>query len=88
MYHGRHPRRCQDFEPIGEWEKCIRGGHGSHGPLLIARERIGALHCQFGCIHPVDLPHAHAHGGAILGEQNRVGFDRPHGPPGKLQLPQ
>ena len=44
LYHGRHPRRRQDFEPIGEWEKRVRGGHGFHGPLLITRERVGTLH--------------------------------------------
>ena len=37
-------------------------------------------------VHPVDLAHADAHGGSLVGQEHGVGLDRADGPPGEGQI--
>ena len=48
----------------------------------------GPLHRQPGGVDPVDLTHAHADGGAVGGDDDRVGLHRAAGPPRELQVGQ
>ena len=81
--HGLDAGRGQDLQAVREREERVRGGVRAPRPLL-----AGPLDRELRGVDAVDLAHADADRGAVLGEQDRVGLDRPAGLPGEGELGQ
>src|SRR5699024_4084980 len=71
-----------------EREERIGGGHRTTRALRALGEGVGPLDGELAGVHAVHLPHADPHGGAVVGEQDRVGLSGPHGAPGEGQVGQ
>src|SRR5699024_9138287 len=71
-----------------EREERIGGGHRTTRALRALGEGVGPLDGELAGVHAVHLPHADPHGGAVVGEQDRVGLGGPHGAPGEGQVGQ
>ena len=70
---------------------CVEGDWAAAREFTPQDGAAGPLHARAGDgqtagVHPVDLPHADAHGRALARQEDGVGLHRPHGPPGELEV--
>ena len=73
----------QDLQPVGEREERVGGRDRAPRPARRPR-----AHREVAGVDPVDLAHADADGGAVVGEQDRVGLHRADRPPGEGEVGQ
>ena len=80
LHNGDDTRGKQHLEPVSEGEEGITGGDRASSPFA------GAGHGKMAGVNTVDLAHSDADGGAVVGEQDAVGLDRPHSAPREFEV--
>ena len=78
----------QDLQTVSEREEGIGRSVGPLSTVFSVGKRICALNGELCGVHAVDLAHADADGGVVLGQQDGVGLHSADGAPCKLELSQ